>query len=236
MVLIQTTLAMLAISRPDNLYVPDIAHATSLSDEDDQEDVLPNVDVHAIVYAYCERKGAVPSSDEYPYYDPSRHGRPVYVGQTMQTLAERDAQHIRCKDTPFDRQYGDRSQYVLVRLDERTFPRAASDNDFLEHTLRPAAEWMDVRETRRIKEFDTYHQGLNSTKGGQGRGWLVAECDVHVLRRTDSDGTPAAPATTATRESDQRPCGCCYGNVDVTCTLTHLHLVACEPPLTSRRV
>ena len=84
----------------------------------------PNVDVHAIVYAYCERKGAVPSSDEYPYYDPSRHGRPVYVGQTMQTLAERDAQHIRSKDTPFDRQYGDRSQYVLVRLDERTFPRA----------------------------------------------------------------------------------------------------------------
>tara|TARA_B110001450_G_C17641648_1_gene489535 strand:+ start:266 stop:2014 length:1749 start_codon:yes stop_codon:yes gene_type:complete len=150
---------------------------SSTDDEDDNEDeddiILPNVDIHAKVYAYCTVKVLTIGADTFPQYDPIVHGKPVYVGQTIQNLRERDKQHLSYKITNFDRHYTNPSQYILVILAERRFAAAEKDKDFKDETLHPAGAWMDYWETRYISEFDTYLNGWNRTKGGQGRGWLV---------------------------------------------------------------
>jgi hypothetical protein len=61
---------------------------------------------------------------------------------------------------------------VLVILAMKVFLHAATTEAFIEHTLRPASEWMDSKEKHYIAEFDTYWNGWNMTLGGQGRGWL----------------------------------------------------------------
>ena len=142
--------------------------------EEEEDEVLQNSEVHAIVYAYCVPRGESSRSEKAPpYYDPDLHDTPVYVGQTIQDILVRDKQHRGGNTTPFDRQYTDRAQYTLVVLDSRTFAPAATPCAFRDDTLRPAAEWMDVKEQAFIARFDTYRNGWNSTAGGQGRGWLV---------------------------------------------------------------
>ena len=139
-----------------------------------EADELPNVEIHAKVYAYCETNPTGrPSAELYPLYDPTVHGRVVYVGQTTQSLQQRDKQHKTDKDTQFDRHY-DGTQCAMVLLKEQRFAAAKRDADFKDQTLHPAGAWMDHWERRYISEFDTYATGLNRTKGGQGRGWLVA--------------------------------------------------------------
>jgi hypothetical protein len=140
---------------------------------DDKQVALPNVEIVAIIYAYCEGASKIPKGDHPPWYDAALHGKPVYVGQTMQDLLKRDRAHFCKKVTKFDRQYTNRSQYILVMLDQRRFAPASNDSAFIDDTLRPAAEWMDVRERKYITEFTTYLNGLNATTGGQ-RGFLVA--------------------------------------------------------------
>ena len=131
--------------------------------------------IRAKVYAYCEVGSTpIPTADAYPRHDLSIHGRPVYVGQTIQELKERDSQHLASSLSTFDRDYTSRSQYIMVLLSERHFAAAEKEEDFKEETLHPAGEWMDYCETTYISTFDTFHTGLNRTKGGQGRGWLVA--------------------------------------------------------------
>ena len=57
-------------------------HISENEEEDDE--VLQNSEVHAIVYAYCVPRGDTSRSEKAPpYYDPDLHGTPVYVGQTM---------------------------------------------------------------------------------------------------------------------------------------------------------
>ena len=136
---------------------------------------LRNVDIHAKIYAYC--KGDTPCSHWIgcipTQYDPDLHGKPVYVGLTSQDLKDRDAQHLSSTTGTFDRQYKNRSQYVLVVLISKHFAAAVRDENFKDDTLHPAGSWMDYWETMYIAKFDTYHTGLNSTRGGQGRGWMM---------------------------------------------------------------
>ena len=156
-----------------SLVVEEVEDVTS--DEEDAVLLLPNVGIRAKVYAYCEVGSTpIPTADAYPRHDLSIHGRPVYVGQTIQELKERDSQHLASSLSTFDRDYTSRSQYIMVLLSERHFAAAEKEEDFKEETLHPAGEWMDYCETTYISTFDTFHTGLNRTKGGQGRGWLVA--------------------------------------------------------------
>ena len=76
----------------------------------------------------------------------------------------------------------------MVQLTERLFAAAKQDGDFKGETLHPAGAWADYWESRYISQFDTFYNGLNSTKGGQGSGWLVA------VREAKANG----PATEAT--------------------------------------
>ena len=140
----------------------------------EEEDVLSNVEVNAIVYAYCQNVQGCARTDDVPLYDSSTHGAPVYVGQTIQDIVARDKQHLSYTKSPFDKHYLNSTQYTLVILCRRTFAPATSLSSFRDDTLRPAAEWMDFKEAHFISRFDSYHNGWNSTKGGQGRAWLVA--------------------------------------------------------------
>lgn len=140
----------------------------------EEEDILPNMEVNAVVYAYCKNAQGCARTDDVPLYDSSIHGAPIYVGQTINDITERDKQHRSNTKSPFDKHYTNRTQYTLVILCRRTFAPATSPSAFRDYTLRPAAEWMDFKETHFISRFDTYHNGWNSTQGGQGRAWLVA--------------------------------------------------------------
>tara|TARA_B110001452_G_scaffold254931_1_gene246914 strand:+ start:4098 stop:4475 length:378 start_codon:yes stop_codon:yes gene_type:complete len=62
----------------------------------EEEDVLSNVEVNAIVYAYCQNVQGCARTDHVPLYDSSIHGKPVYVGQTIQEIVARDKQHVYC--------------------------------------------------------------------------------------------------------------------------------------------
>lgn len=139
----------------------------------EEEDILPNMEVKAVVYAYCQNVQGCARTDDVPLYDSSVHVAPVYVGQTTQDITERDKQHLTNTVTPFDKNYTNSTQYTLVILCRRTFAPATTPSAFRDDTLRPAAEWMDFKEAHFISHFDTYHNGWNSTKGGQGRAWLV---------------------------------------------------------------
>ena len=114
-----------------------------LSDQDDAVKSLPNVHIDAKVYAYCEVVTAAIAADAYVQYDPAVHGRPVYVGQTVQEIRERDKKHLGTNHTTFDRQYTDQSQYIMVLLTERRFAAAEKDEDFANRTLQAAGAWMD---------------------------------------------------------------------------------------------
>jgi hypothetical protein len=160
----------------------------------DEEDILPNVEVDAIVYAYCQNVSGCSRTDDVPLYDSSIHGAPIYVGQTINDITTRDKQHRSYTATPFDKHYTNRAQYTLVILCRRTFAPATSLSAFRDDTLRPAAEWMDLKEKHFISHFDTYHNGWNSTKGGQGRAWLVAIREAQAkatAKRFETDYMPA---------------------------------------------
>ena len=146
---------------------------TTPSAKPEDECLLPNVDICAKVYAYCEVVSTPVGADAYPQFDAGVHRRPLYVGQTIQELGDRDKQHLRRSESKFDREYKYPSQYVLVILSQRHFAAAERDENFKDETLYPVGAWMDYWEMRYISEFDTFNHGLNSTRGGQGHGWLV---------------------------------------------------------------
>ena len=152
----------------------DVVEDATTDGEEEFNEPLPNVDICAKIYAYCEVATEIVGADAYPQYDPAVHGRPLYVGQSIQELKIRDKQHLGLSYTVFDRQYTKQNQYVLVLLAERRFAAAEKDEDFKDDTLHPAGAWMDCWETKFISEFDTFVNGFNRTKGGQGSGWLVA--------------------------------------------------------------
>ena len=162
---------------PKRLKQTHIFEEQAFEEEEEEEEgieQLPSVDIYAKVYAYCEVEKLTIAAGEYVKFDPAVHGRPVYVGQTIQDLKERDKQHLRAGHSVFDRQYKDKGQYIMVLLAERCFAAAEEDRNFKDQTLHPAGAWMDHWETEFISKFDTYDNGFNRTKGGQRGGWLVA--------------------------------------------------------------
>jgi hypothetical protein len=118
-------------------YVP--CEKRQCVEDEEEEDILPNVEVNAVVYAYCQNVSGCSRTDTVPLYDPAIHGAPVYVGQTIQDIVTRDMKHIFCTSSPFDKHYMDRTQYTLVILCRRTFAPATTPSAFLDDTLRPAA-------------------------------------------------------------------------------------------------
>jgi hypothetical protein len=160
----------------------------------EEEDILPNLEVNAVVYAYCQNVSGCSRTDDVPLYDSSVHGAPVYVGQTIQDITARDKQHLSNTTSPFDRHYTTRTQYTLVILCRRTFAPATSPSAFRDDTLRPVAEWMDFKEKHFISHFDTYHNGWNSTQGGQGRAWLVAIREANAKASAKRFETKYMPA------------------------------------------
>ncbi len=91
------------------------------------EIALVNKDITAVIYAYCEMG---PKDGAINEYDPLIHGRPKYVGQTIQTIRNRDTQHLYGYNTKFDQTYTDRKMYCLVILESKVFPAAEFDQDF----------------------------------------------------------------------------------------------------------
>jgi hypothetical protein len=158
----------------------------------DHGDDSPIRSLTVIIYAYLDRGDeeqlAVGEDADYPHYDPSGIHRDrvvVYVGQTMQKkgLAGRDAQHRSTYITPFDRSYVRREQYMLVKLEQRTFeiPATTELANEVDALWEPAEQWGNERETHYIKHHDTYLRGLNSTRGGQ-RGMVAALADGMMKR------------------------------------------------------
>eukprot|EP00966_Prymnesium_polylepis_P179522 4156801-Prymnesium_polylepis.2 len=78
----------------------------------------------------------------------------------------------------------------MVLLTERRFAAAEKDEDFTDQTLHPVGAWMDYWETRYISEFDTFVNGFNRTKGGQGGGWLVAMREAKAESKGDVRAFP----------------------------------------------
>ncbi len=91
---------------------------------------------------------------------------PIYVGQTLQELRDRDRQHLNHKGSEhsFDRIYthDTKGQFTLHTLETNEFPAGADAE---------AAAWMDERETHCIAHHGTYDptgcRGRNQTPGGQ---------------------------------------------------------------------
>jgi len=101
-------------------------------------------------------------------------GAAIYVGQTMQALGRRDAQHLsntRGAPGSFDNIYTDPNMFTIEVLDHATFEADVGSRDEYRAFLRGGSEWADARETHFIDEHGTYDPrgpGLNRTRGGQG--------------------------------------------------------------------
>ncbi len=109
----------------------------------------------------------------------------VYVGQTIQPLAQRDAGHRHGAQTVFDRAYVHEGQFVLTELDCEVFDADVQSADDDAVLLAQAEAWLNEREVHRIDEHSTFDPtgagpGLNQTRGGQG-GALAAY--VQAARR-----------------------------------------------------
>ena len=107
------------------------------------------------------------------YVYSNHDGTPVYVGQTVQELIERDRQHLAGNKTKFDKQYISRGQHSLCVLEQRVFCASDYDND-REKLMDECQKWLDNEETKYIKELNTYKKddGYNQDSGGQGKHWL----------------------------------------------------------------
>lgn len=142
---------------------PNVEEDETSDSEEDSHVRLPNIDIHAKIYAYCEVATALVGAAAYPQYDPSVHGRPVYVGQTIQGLKQRDIHHLKTSHSVFDRQYSKQSQYIMVLLAERRFAAAKADEDFRRHGRhggRPTQHPEGHVGSRRVKLLDV----LNDTQ------------------------------------------------------------------------
>ena len=135
------------------------------------------------------------SSDEYLFdvgeltitcfiylYRCAQTGYAVYVGQTRTSVDARDAQHLRERETEFDRAYTDRGLYTLHTLESRVFVADVTDQSDDVLLLTEAQLWMNDREKHWVADLGTYSPeghgpGMNQTPGGQGDclvSWMQA--------------------------------------------------------------
>ena len=139
---------------------------TALTGEEDLEFEAGFKKVDCIIYMYCK-----PGTD---------FG--VYVGQTMQTLKERDKQHLAGRKQEFDKVYTSKSKFELKALEKKTFTANIQSKSEWTRFIKSYGEWMDEREKYYIKHYDTYvdpikfqekwldtqWDKLNRDPGGQG--------------------------------------------------------------------
>ena len=95
--------------------------------------------VKCIIYVYCK-----PGTD---------FG--VYVGQTMQTLEQRDKAHLGNWKQDFGKVYTSKSMFDLKVLEKKTFTmniQSKSDNT---QFIKSYGGWMNEREKHYIKKYDT---------------------------------------------------------------------------------
>ena len=117
----------------------------------------------------------------YRYVDDTQGGgaeRTIYVGQTVQSIEKRDAQHLCKHDTEFDSQYT-KGRFRLEILEQEFF-HAVQSHGNRKRMSDECQAWMDEHETHYIRHYDTFFNGLNSTRGGQGRGWLRCMLEWNV--------------------------------------------------------
>ena len=126
-------------------------------------------------------------------------GAAIYVGQTMQALGRRDAQHLsntRGAPGSFDNIYTDPNMFTIEVLDHATFEADVGSRDEYRAFLRGGSEWADARETHFIDEHGTYDPrgpGLNRTRGGQGDA-LRALLEARHLQSCERWANVYAPA------------------------------------------
>lgn len=114
-------------------------------------------------------------------------GAAIYVGQTIQTFAERDREHFgntRAAPGSFDSIYTDRDMFTHEIIDSQTFEAEIQTRDEYRAFLRRVSEWADAQEIHFIDEHGTYDPhgpGLNRTRGGQGDA-LRAMLEAMFLR------------------------------------------------------
>ena len=106
-------------------------------------------------------------------YRCSATGTPIYVGQTMKKLEDRDYQHLKAQGAPgtFDDVYTDRALFTLEVLTQKTFSAEVQSSDELDRLIWRATAWANAREIEEIDihcTFDPRGPGLNRTCGGQG--------------------------------------------------------------------
>ncbi len=127
----------------------------------------------ASIYAYCLPTDEICTNNtDFALYDPSIHGTVIYIGQTIRSIKERDREHISKCSTPFDKSYKTHGQYELVVLKQKQFRTHNSNADTY---INSVSEWLDYNEKYYIEKFDTYKNGMNSTRGGQGKSWLLIQ-------------------------------------------------------------
>ena len=112
---------------------------------DDDDGMLPRV-LSATIYLYAHNDGT-----------------PVYVGQTVRDLIERDKEHLRSTKGEFDSTYTSKSQYSLTVLASKTF-QASDFADECHRMMEDCQKWIDEAEIRYIAQHDTYNKGLNKTR------------------------------------------------------------------------
>ena len=125
----------------------------------------------ASIYAYCLPINETPTNNnDIVMYDSKIHGTVVYVGQTIQNIKTRDRAHLSHCSTQFDKMYTKNGQYALVLIAQKQFIISTSKSDTY---MNLVSEWLDYNEKHYIEKFDTYRNGMNCTRGGQGQSWLI---------------------------------------------------------------
>lgn len=84
----------------------------------------------------------------------------VYVGQTIQSLKLRFQKHCRYYDEP----------YMVIAKAIRKYGKEHFKIELLEEIPNCSQEQLNDREIYWIAYYDSYHNGYNSTTGGQGLG------------------------------------------------------------------
>jgi hypothetical protein len=180
---------------------------TALTGEEDLEFEAGFKKVDCIIYMYCK-----PGTD---------FG--VYVGQTMQTLKERDKQHLAGRKQEFDKVYTSKSKFELKALEKKTFTANIQSKSEWTRFIKSYGEWMDEREKYYIKHYDTYvdpikfqekwldtqWDKLNRDPGGQGLERHVRNAQSAFERSLNTFRTKYWPAMQAFLETERAklPCG-----------------------------
>ncbi len=176
-------------------------------EKEDLEFEVGSKKVNCIIYVYCK-----PGTD-----------LGVYVGQTMQTLEQRDKAHLGRRKQDFDKVYTSKSMFELKVLEKKTFTAKIQSKSDDDRFIKSYGEWMDEREKYYIKHYDTYVDPkkcpekwletqlvkLNRDPGGQGLERHVRHAQSAFKRSLNNFRSKYWPAMLAFLKTKKAklPCG-----------------------------